>query len=176
MLVGGIAGLAAMLLAEDAVGWFAPCARERAIGESFRSAIDDLATRLGPDCSRWTWGSLHTMPLRHVLSGRGDLGQLLDHGGKPCGGAGSTVCNTWPNPDFTVRSGAGYRMIADMSTSPPGLWAIDVQSQSGHPGSPHYGDQLDDWLAGRYHYLPLDRQAAAESAVSRFRLTPRPTA
>jgi acyl-homoserine lactone acylase PvdQ len=65
-----------------------------------------------------------------------------------------------------------YRLIADMSTSPPGLWAIDVQSQSGHPGSPHYGDQLDEWLGGRYHYLPLDRHASAESAISRFTLKP----
>jgi penicillin amidase len=172
LVVNGIAGVAAMLLAEDAVGWFARTTRERAIVEAFGLAVDYLTTRLGPDCSRWTWGSLHTLPLRHVLSGRGDLGQLLDHGGKPTCGAGTTVCNTWPNPDFTVRSGAGYRLIADMSTSPPGLWAIDVQSQSGHPGSPHYSDQLDEWIAGRYHYLPLDRQAAAASATSRFRLAP----
>jgi penicillin amidase len=172
LLVGGVAGVAASLLADDGPGWFAPGARERAIGESFRIAVDCLAARLGPDCSRWTWGSLHTLPLRHVLSGRGDLGPLLDHGGKPTCGSGTTVCNTWPSPDFSVRSGAGYRLIADMSTSPPGLWAIDVQSQSGHPGSPHYGDQLDEWLAGRYHYLPLDRHASAESAISRFTLTP----
>ena len=38
--------------------------------------------------------------------------------------------------------------------------AIDGQSQSGHPGSPHYRDQFLDWLAGRLHALVLEDNAA----------------
>ena len=68
--------------------------------------------------------------------------------------------------------GANYRLISDLSTDPPGLWAVDAQGQSGHPGSPHYGDQLTEWLNGRYHYLPLDGAAAAQEAVSTLTLTP----
>ena len=36
-----------------------------------------------------------------------------------------------------------------------GFWAVDAGSESGHPGSPHYNDQISDWLTARYHYLPL---------------------
>jgi penicillin amidase len=122
--------------------------------------------------SQWTWGSLHTIPLRHVLSGRGDLASMLDHGGVPVKGDAGTVCNTGLGGSYEARAGANYRMIADMTMSPPGLWAVDCESSSGHPGSPHYGDQLCDWIEGRYHWLPLDRDEASKAAVVRMTLNP----
>jgi len=136
------------------------------------AALDALTARCGPEPAGWTWGQLHRLPLRHVLSNRGDLGQLLDHGGAPVPGDMTTVCNTGCAPDFTATTGAGYRLIADLSLSPPRLQAVDVQSQSGHPGSPHYRDQLPDWLAGRYHDIPLDRQEAIRHTEMELRLMP----
>jgi penicillin amidase len=100
---------------------------------------------------------------KHVLSGRGDLGQLLDRGGVPVRGDYVTVCNTGLGPDYSAPTGAGYRMIADLSDPNGGLWAIDAGSESGHPGSPHYDDQLDDWQSARYHYLPLKREGLTSS-------------
>ena len=64
-------------------------------------------------------------------------------------------------------------MICDLGESPAGLWAVDCQSQSGHPGSPHYRDQFQDWLAGQYHFLPLDRSEASRVAVASLNLEPR---
>ena len=51
----------------------------------------------------------------------------------------------------------GYRLIASLGSEPPALLAIDGESQSGHPGSPHYADQLKPWLEGSYHELVLER-------------------
>jgi penicillin amidase len=165
-LAGGCNRLAAALLAgEDNAGWFAAGRREAAIQEAMAATLERLSGRLGPDMSQWTWGRLHTLPFRHYLSGRGDLDQLLDHGGVPVPGNAHTVCNTGLGSQYEARSGAGYRLIADLSATPPGLWAVDGQSQSGHPGSAHYDDQLNDWLHGRYHYLPLDPTEAAKLAV-----------
>src|SRR5262249_43420192 len=141
LLAGGANGLAAALLTEDRAGWFQAGNREQSIVEAMDGALDYLAERLGPDVAQWDWGRLHTLPLRHVLSGRGDLGQLLDHGGVPVRGDAHTVCNTGLGSLLEARSGAGYRLIAELAESPPGLWAVDGQSQSGHPGSPHYRDQ-----------------------------------
>jgi penicillin amidase len=172
LLADGVAGLAAALLAEDRAGWFRAGGRERAILAALDSALDWLSDRLGPDMGQWAWGRLHTLPLRHVLSGRGDLGALLDRGGLPVKGDAVTVCNAGTNAAFEARTGAGYRLIADLAAAPPGLWAVDGQSQSGHPGSPHYGDQLQVWLDGRYHYLPLDPAEASRAAVSRLTLEP----
>ena len=73
--------------------------------------------------------------------------------------------------DWLATSGAGYRLIADLATQD--LLAIDAQSQSGQPGTPHYSDQLPAWNAGEYHVLPLNREKVAEVAVERLMLTPR---
>ena len=114
----------------------------------------------------WTWGRLHVMPLRHVLSSRGDLAKLLDHGGAGVRGDMLTVCNTGGGPEWIAASGGGYRMIADLSSSPPVLRAVDGQSQSGQPGSPHYSDQFEDWAGGRYHEIPLTHDFAGATTVS----------
>ena len=50
-------------------------------GDRHRRAVDRLAV-------------CHQLPLKHVLSNRGDLGQLLNHGGGPVKGDMITVCNT----------------------------------------------------------------------------------
>jgi penicillin amidase len=171
ILAEGAAGLAAALLLEDRAGWFAPGRRQAVARAAFAETLDWLSERLGPDVSQWTWGRLHVLPLRHFLSGRGDLGILLDHGGAAVPGDLVTVCSAGGGAAFEARSGAGYRMIVDLASSPPALWAVDAQSQSGHPGSPHYDDQLADWLAGRYHRLTL-AAGPGEQAVSILTLLP----
>ncbi len=154
-LAGGASGLAASLLVDDAVGWFSSGKREELVGIALCTALGWLDERLGPDMKEWNWGRLHVLTLRHVLSGRGDLGRLLDHGGSPVRGNMFTVCNTGSGANFEVRSGASYRLVADLSDVPAGLWAVDSQGESGHPGSPHYADGLDDWIGGQYRFLPL---------------------
>jgi penicillin amidase len=172
LLSDGASGLAAGLLAEDAAGWFPPGVREQTIRATMEATLDRLAERLGADVAQWSWGRLHKLPLRHVLSGRGELGELLDHGNQPIKGDYTTVCNAWQNAAGEACTGAGYRLIADLSDASVGLWAVDAQSQSGHPGSAHYSDQFGDWNEGRYHYLPLDRAEVAQSAVSALTLEP----
>jgi penicillin amidase len=129
-------GIASRLLAADEHGWFPRGQRLPRIRRVFSDTLANLTQRLGPDMSAWLWGRLHRLPLRHVLSNRGDLGQLLDHVGLPVKGDMTTVCNTGSDPSWLATSGAGYRLIADLGTNC--LLAVDAQSQSGHPGSAHY--------------------------------------
>jgi penicillin amidase len=171
-VAAGANGLSASLLAEEPGSEAASGKREQTVLAAMNSALDWLADRLGPDMAQWNWGKLHVLRLRHILSGRGDLGQLLDHGGLPVPGDMHTVCNTGLGPAFEARTGAGYRLIADLAMSPPQLWAVDAQSQSGHPGSPHYGDQLQPWLRGEYHPLPLDPSEASRFSVCKLMLEP----
>jgi penicillin amidase len=169
---GGANGLAGRLLEGDALGWFAPARREEALRGAMGTALAYLTERLGPDMSGWRWGRLHVMPLRHILSGRGDLGTLLDQGGLPVKGDATTVCNTGLGAAFEARGGANYRLIADFADPLLVLWAVDASSESGHPGSPHYRDQQEGWARGEYHALPLDRDAAGKEAVARLVLEP----
>ncbi len=168
-LAGAAGGLATRLLYGDSQGWLKdPAKRLPAIEQAMAAALDDLQSRFGPDMSKWTWGAAHKIALRHVLSGTGDLGELLNRGGLPVKGNGVTVCNTGYDPNYLAPMGANYRLIADLSTDPPGLWAVDAQGVSGHPGSQHYCDQLTEWSSGRYHYLPLDPAEAARHAKAVF--------
>jgi penicillin amidase len=163
-------GVASRLLAGDPHGWFAEGQRLPTIRRVFSKTLAHLTQRFGPNPSEWQWGRLHRMPLLHVLGGRGDLAQLLNHGDVPVRGDMATVCNTGSDPDWRATTGAGYRLIADLATRE--LHAIDAQSQSGAPGTPHYSDQLAAWSAGEYHVLPLDRDQVAKIAVERITLLP----
>jgi penicillin amidase len=165
LMAGALGGLAACLLADDPDGWFPPDAREAAIRDTFRATLDDLTDRLGAEMDGWSWGRLHTLTLRHVLSGRGELARLLDRGGAGVGGDFVTVFNTGSGPDLESRTGAGYRMLAELGSDPPDLWAADAQSQSGHPGSPHYADQFEDWIRGGYHRIAFGPLAAPQARL-----------
>ncbi len=169
-LEGSSGGLAASLLQDDDAGWFSNDDRVEAIRQAFRATLDELEERLGPEMGDWEWGQMHKIQLRHVLGGRGGLGELLDRGGIPVRGNGLTVCNTGYDPNWAAPMGANYRLITDLSTSPPTFQAVDAQGQSGHPDAPHYCDQLPEWIAGRYHAVPFDR---AEIEVrTTFGITP----
>ncbi|MGE4003474.1 MAG: penicillin acylase family protein, partial [Planctomycetaceae bacterium] len=91
LMVQGAEAISSRLLAADPQGWFAPGQREPQILAAFHQALSQLTERFGPDMSQWTWGRLHRMPLRHVLSSRGDLSQLLDHGNVAVKGDMGTV-------------------------------------------------------------------------------------
>lgn len=171
-LAGAMGGLALALLSADPAGWFTHRDRRQTVRETFRRTIEDLQARFGPDPSAWSWGRVHTIALRHVLSGRGELGQLLDRGGYPVRGSGVTVCNTGYDPNYMAVIGANYRLIVDLASTPPSLRAVDAAGASGDPGSPHYCDQLPEWLVGRYHEIVLDREHVRRQARSRLVLEP----
>ena len=163
-VAGAMGGLAGELLESDPAGWFSPgessaeTKRANAVADTLLGTLDFLTARFGPNPLDWGWGRLHTLEQKHFLSGRGDLGELLDRGNVPCRGDMVTVCNSGQGPDFTAVTGAGYRMLADLADPEAGLWAIDAGSQSGHPGSPHYADQLSDWSTGGHHFIALSSE------------------
>jgi len=172
-VAGGIGSLSLRLLADDDVGWFASAeARDAAVRSAMDRALDQLAERLGDDMSTWHWGRLHTLPLRHLLSGRGDLGRLLDRGGEPVSGSGMVVANSGSTPDFISRSGANYRLLVDLAEAPAQMWSLDAAGPSGQPGSPHYANQFGDWLAGRYRQICLEREDVRPTIRTTLTLRP----
>lgn len=140
---------AGRLVSDDRYGWFRNGDHQEQLAATFTRALEILEQRLGRNINDWTWGKLHVMPLPHCLAHCGDLGELLEYGGLGVRGDMLTVCNTGCAPDWSAASGGGFRMVVDLAESPASIWTIDGQSQSGQPGSPHYNDQLEDWLAGK---------------------------
>ena len=172
LLAGGLQGLSVRLLGDDPHDWFADGDRESKIRQSFQHAIQQLERRFGPSVDQWTWDRLHLFKLKHALGSRGDLADLLNYGGQGIRGDMQTVCNTGSGPEWSAATGGGFRMVADLGEDKPILWSIDGQSQSGQPGSVHYQDQMEDWLAGSHYALPLDREAAETSVQYRMKLRP----
>ena len=171
-IAGGLAGLSVQLLAEDPSGWFSRADRGEIASATLKDTLDDLRARLGPDVSSWSWGRIHTVVLAHCLSNLGDLGELLDRGGQPVGGSGTTVCNTGYDPTYMAAMGANYRLIVEVGSNPAELRSVDATGQSGHPGSPNYADQLPEWIASRRHVIPLDHDRVLTEARTRLVLTP----
>jgi penicillin amidase len=130
-------------------------ARDRVLRRAVEDACDELSREQGPDASRWTLGRRQRIGFAHPLAAAMPvLRPLFDRGPHPIGGDSDT-----PHQVGAAREGSGaaiiartwapfYRAVYDMSEG-GGLVAINATGQSGHPASPHYADQEQDWLAVR---------------------------
>ena len=174
-LAGAALGVASRLLVDDRAGWFCTSSRGRmeAILETFQATIDELTEKYGDDPSEWRWSRHHKLELKHPLSGRGNLGELLNQESTAVPGDGTTVCNTGYGDDGEASWGAAYRVVIDLASDPPALHAHTAASQSGNPGSPYYADQLHDWLAMRYHEIVLKPRAAVEESGATWTIDPK---
>jgi penicillin amidase len=160
--------------------WF-PAGREPVVERCLAAAWDRAVARLGPDPATWRWGRLHTLTLWHGL-GRGNrwisraLAWLLNlnRGPYPRPGDGMTVnLAAFPLTEpFAVGVGPSYRQIVDLGSPDESRWII-AGGTSGDPRSPHYADQVEAWLSGRYRPMRLrSRAEAADGVVVHLRPTP----
>lgn len=137
------------------------------------AALDD-ALRPG----RQTLGQLQTLTIEHPLARSGllDAWLGLTRGPIPIGGGPGSLNVTYPAFDerrnqLAARAGASMRFVMDWSD--PDAFTLNLTlGQSGHPLSPHFDDQLGDFLDGRPWNVPFSRASVERAAVSRLRLLP----
>lgn len=153
--------------------WAAARESDADVPRAFRATVRLLREKQGTDVSRWSWGRLHTFKLSHALSVQKPLGAVLDVPAFPLGGDHETVHCVGLKPGAYEAAGptAGYRFIADTSDWDASLGCIPG-GQSGHRGSPHYADQLDDWRRVAYHPMPFTRPAVSRYARHTLTLHP----
>jgi penicillin amidase len=139
--------------------------------ESLRAALAELTERFGEDASDWRWGRVHGLRFVHPL-GEGDapasavLDRVLSRT-VPAGGSQETVNCVGFVPadgDYRGKWAASFRLLADVAKPERSRWQ-HMTGQSGHPGSRHYDDLIQDWLAGRTNPV-------AQPAVAKLRLDP----
>lgn len=123
---------------------------------SFRRAVALLAAKQGSAPERWRWGKEHRIRFEHPLTLRlGFLSPWLNLGPYPVGGSSTTVNVQGYSQlqPFQVTIGASWRHIADLSMLDESQ-ELSAPGQSGHPFSPHHGDQVNAWLRGEYQTPP----------------------
>ena len=141
--------------------------------EALDAAGQHLREKLGDDPSGWTWSALHAINFRHGIGRDEPAASLLNAGVFPAGGSGDTV-NAAGHPggaSFNAGSIVTYRQIIDLSDFDKSLFIVPP-GQSGHVGSPHYNDLLEDYLAVRYRPLLWDWDSIAAEAESEQTLEP----
>jgi penicillin amidase len=121
----------------------------------FAGAVAELERTLGPDQAAWQWGRVHTTAPRHPLSASFPAAApLLDPPAVPVGGDGDTVQNAGflPSAGYAVAATSVARYVFDLADWDRSGWVTPL-GVSGHPGSPHYADQVGPWSEVRL--LPM---------------------
>ncbi len=126
-----------------------------------------------PDSAKWQWGNLHAMTFAHPLGSVKPLAPIFNRGPYPTGGNWNTVDSGayYPESKYAMALGPAYRIINDLSD-----WdnsrSIIPTGQSGQPFTSHYDDQIERWLAVKYHPLPFSMGAIEKAAVHTLKLVP----
>jgi penicillin amidase len=148
-------------------------ARDALLLQTLEAAEKKLSAKLGPDSKSWAWGNLHRVSFKHPLDHvTPSASALFDRGPFPRPGDGSTVDATYfGGSSFDQLAGASYREIFDLSDWDNAV-AVNVQGQSGQPGSAHYDDLLPLWISGQYFPLRYSKQAVDHETTDVLELKP----
>ena len=177
--------------------WDDPATAEReAAGTVATRAIDTAAAELRAALGspvRWTWGRLHTVTFQEQTFGTSGVGPLewyFNIGPLQAPGAAGALNATafrlrraYPDPVdpafkpvgiervFDVTNLPSYRQLIDLGAL-DGARIVQTTGNAGNPFDHHYGDLIDDWLAGRTVPLWFSPAAIAEHAVTTLTLVP----
>jgi penicillin G amidase len=116
--------------------------RDDLIRASFEKTLDELKKELGPDMTKWNYGSHHILKIPHLL----DV-EVLNRGGQPIPGDGNS-----PNGQSNFGpsdGGPSWRMVVDFSNM-ANSFAVYPGGQSGWPLNVHYDDLIPLWVKGDY--------------------------
>lgn len=135
-----------------------------------------LGETLGADQTAWHWDRIHRTGSKHPLSASfPELNGLLDPPAVGVGGDGDTVQNaTYACPDardYTITAASVTRYCFDLSDWNNCGWTSPIGA-SGHPGSPHYADQVTAWSEQRLYPMLYAWDRIEADAESRQLLEP----
>lgn len=135
-----------------------------------------LADRLGEEMADWRWERIHRTAPKHPLSSLfPELATLLNPPTFGVGGDGDTPQNGGFNGlgsgDFTVAATSVTRYCFDLGDWDRSGWVVPLGA-SGHPGSPHYADQVEAWGEQRLYPMLYTWPRIEADAEARQRLEP----
>ena len=142
-----------------------------AIEDALRKAAAALREKFGEDSSRWRWGDAHWMTFRHNMGREEALADILNLPNVEVGGDGATLWATQARYGIGSDHGVSYRQLFDLSDLNAARICIPP-GNSGQPGSPHFGDNIERWRTLDYHPLFIDWSDIEANAEAELRLSP----
>jgi len=142
--------------------------------KSLQEAAVFLRQNLGSDPSKWRWGRLHKVVIKHPFGRIKPFDLLFNLGPFEGGGHFSTVWQSAVSPgmNFDLNGWTvSNRHIYDLKDWDRSLGMI-VPGQSGMFGSPHYDDQLSLWLEVEHHPLYYSKSRVESTAVKTLTIRP----
>jgi penicillin amidase len=141
-----------------------PEARDQLLAQELAAAVAEIRAAHGEDPRRWRWGAVHKTRFEHPLaSAVRALAPILSRGPFDSRGDNDTVWLSWKGATSGILApvtSAFWRAVYDTAD-----WAASLggfaPGESGHPGSGHYADMVEDWLQGRPRKLLFGTQPAA---------------
>jgi len=125
------------------------------VEQGLKAALERLTVELGPDRTEWRHGRVHASQLPHMVSSAYDLPTVERPGG--FGAVNAT--------------GANFRRIIDLADLDRSV-ASNAPGQSAQPGSPYYGNLVENLGNGAYFPLLYTRGAVEKRAAHRLMLQP----
>ena len=151
--------------------------KDEVLRQALVQARLELTRELGKDPARWQWGKLHSLTLRHPVLG-GDtvpapVRWLFNEGPFDMPGSSSVVdANGWDaGVGYEVNWAPSMRMVVNLADLDASTW-VNQTGVSGHPTDSHYGDQTDDWVAGRQRPWPFTEAAVRDTDPEVLTLRP----
>lgn len=157
------------LLESDSKTWIPD--RQALLEGCFKNTWRELCQRLGDDPGRWQWGRLHRVNFAHPLGMVPPFDLVFNQGPYAIGGDTNTVAQTGIRPELPYDNNGisiSARMVVDMGDMDKAR-AVYAPGQSGHLGSPFYGNMIGAWLEGES--FPMTWSEAAVVAASENQLT-----
>jgi len=133
------------------------------IRKSMADALSFLENRMGDNLTYWQWGSLHKGLFKHTFASTSSfVDKKVNIGPFELGGDGTTIFNTeysfntektgstaFDHEPFEGYLGPSMRFVYDFA-NPDEFYLVLTSGQSGNILSPHYKDQFEMWLTGKY--------------------------
>jgi penicillin amidase len=142
--------------------------RSQIVTTSFKEAIAALEKQLGKSVKSWTWNKVHTVEHQHPLGKVNALKPFFNVGPFPISGSVEVINNLFF--DYTnegvypVKGGPSTRRIIDFSDI-ENSWSILPTGQSGNPMSPHYKDQAEMYITGKFRKMKLNKAEIISSST-----------
>ena len=138
---------------------------------AFKEGISALETQLGTDINQWEWQKVHTIEHEHALAKVPALAKMFNVGPLPVVG-GKEVLNNMAfslngSGEYKVSAGPAKRRVIDFADLEHS-YSVLPTGQSGNVLSPHYDDQAQLFVDGKFRLQMMNKEEIIEGAKGKL--------